>query len=132
MPGESNLRVLLTNLHPTLLPARYVFCSLPEQAYGAHAHLSPLASILEPEGLTLVLPMEEAEREGLDSNGVFRCIRLEVHSSLEAVGLTAAVSSALADQDISANLLAGAHHDHILVPEARADEALEVLRLLSA
>ena len=128
MPGESNLGVLLTNLNPTLLSARYVFCSLPDRGYGAHAHLSPLASIAEPEGLTLVLSVQEAEREGFGFHGVFRCIRLEVHSSLEAVGLTAAVSSALAPESISANLLGGAHHDHILIPEAQANEALEALR----
>ena len=130
MPGESNLTSLLANLNPTLLEPRFVFCSLSGRSYGARADLSPLASILEPEGLTLVLTVEEAEQEGFPFHGVFRCIRLEVHSSLEAVGLTAAVSSALAGVGISANLLAGTHHDHVLVPLADAEKALKTLLLL--
>lgn len=132
MSGETNLKALLENLRPRLLSTRYTFCSLPNETYGACEHLSPLASVFEPEGLTLVLAVDQAEREGFRYQGVFRCLRLEIHSSLEAVGLTAAVSAALAKEGISANLLAGAHHDHILVPEARADEALEVLRQLGA
>ena len=52
-------------------------------------------------------------------------------SALDAVGLTAAVSRALADAGLSCNVLAGLHHDHLLVPAGRAEEALAVLRELS-
>ncbi len=55
-----------------------------------------------------------------------------MHSSLEAVGLTAAVSAALTEAKISCNVLAGFHHDHLLVPVADAERALEVLHELSA
>jgi uncharacterized protein len=57
-------------------------------------------------------------------------LTLTVHSALEAVGLTAAVATALAAAGIPANVLAGFYHDHILVPEERADEAIAVLRSL--
>ena len=53
-----------------------------------------------------------------------------VHSSLEAVGLTAIVSGKLAAYEISANVIAGYYHDHIFVPEQFADEALERVRNL--
>jgi hypothetical protein len=55
-----------------------------------------------------------------------------MHSSLEAVGLTAAVATALAARGIAANVIAGARHDHVFVPAARADDALAALRDLAA
>ena len=54
-----------------------------------------------------------------------------MHSSLEAVGLTAALSGALAARGIACNVLAGYVHDHLLVPWDRADEATECLEALS-
>jgi hypothetical protein len=131
MPGEMNLETILQNLQPVLLDEPYVFCSLPNKQYGTLPSLSPLAAIQEPEGLTLVLQTEDAKREALHFHGEFRCIRLEVHSSLESVGLTAAISTALAHEGISANLLAGSHHDHVLVPAQRALDAMEVIQSIS-
>jgi uncharacterized protein len=131
MPGEMHLETILQTLSPVLLEESFVFCSLPEAKYGDMASLSPLASVQEPEGLTLVVRAVDAEREQLESHGLFRCIRLEVHSSLESVGLTARLSTVLAERGISANMLSGAHHDHILVPETRALDALATLRQFS-
>lgn len=130
MSGELSLEKILKDLCPVLLEESYVFCSLPQGQYGTLPSLSPLASVQEPEGLTLVLTTGEAAREDLSFEGTFRCIRLEVYSSLESVGLTATVSTALAKEGISANLIAGAHHDHVLVPSPRAEQALKVLRNL--
>ena len=78
-----------------------------------------------------MLPRAVADAEGLAYDAVFGWITLEVHSSLEAVGLTAAVATALARAGISCNLLAGFHHDHLLIPAPRVDEALAVLKDLS-
>ena len=130
MPGEMDLETILNTLSPVLLDSTYVYCSLAQSTYGDRANLAPLASVQEPEGLTLIIKAEDAEREQLEHLGMFRCIRLEVHSSLESVGLTARVSVALAEQGVSANMLAGAHHDHILVPHAMATKALEIIERL--
>lgn len=127
-----NLATLLTNLAPELNPGEFVFCTVATGALEDFAKLSPLATFQEAEGLTLVLSKETAEQAGLSYEGLMRCITLTVHSSLEAVGLTAAVSSALADAGISANVIAAYYHDHIFVPAERAEEALHVLRVLSA
>jgi hypothetical protein len=132
MAGEMDLETILQTLSPVLLDDHYVFCSVPKAKYGDLNSLCPLASVQEPEGLTLVVRAEDAKREQLETSGVFRCIRLEVHSSLESVGLTARVSVALASKGISANVLAGAHHDHVLVPQARALDALQTLRHLGS
>jgi hypothetical protein len=130
--GETNLEVLLQELSPSLGAETFVVCTLPEEAYGALASARPLASIREAEGLTLVLTQSEADAHGLTYEGTHRCITLRVHSSLEAVGLTAAVSRALADAGISANILAGYYHDHVLVPDAQADAAMVRLSALGS
>lgn len=127
MSGETNLQVLLANMKPRLRPETFVFCTLPHAAYGDLAHLEPMASFAEDEGLTLVISQERADGEGLEYEGTFRCVSLEVHSSLEAVGLTAAVATALGNHGISANMLAGFFHDHVFVPSDRAELAMTVL-----
>ena len=131
MAGETNLEILIATLEPHLHEGAFVFCTIPGGAYGDHAHLAPIAAVVEPEGLTLVLERGRAEEAGLAYQGVFGLITLGVHSSLEAVGLTAAVASRLAGLGISANVVAGYHHDHILVPLHRAEEAAAALRAMT-
>lgn len=130
MSGECDLETLLRNLAPVLRSERYVIGSV--ESWPDPLPEGLLATIQEPEGVTVIAPVTEAKELGLDSSVVFRCIRLDVHSSLEAVGLTAAVSTRLARHGISANLLAGAHHDHLLVLEGDAERALLVLEALSS
>ena len=91
-----------------------------------------MASFVEREGLTLVLPSEAAERASLAFEGVFRQITLSVHSSLEAVGLTAAVAAKLTAKGISANVIAAYYHDHIFVPADKAQAAFRALQEFSA
>ncbi|MGO2019037.1 MAG: ACT domain-containing protein [Psychrobacter sp.] len=86
---------------------------------------------METEGLTLVLTKDKADEAGLNYEGVFRQITLTVHSSLEAVGLTAAVSTKLTSKDISANVIAAYYHDHIFVSNDKAEQALSALKELS-
>jgi uncharacterized protein len=121
---EGGLRGLLAEMKPELLPGRYVFVNLPDD----QAELPEvLASVQEPEGLSSVLRQEDADRLGLGYEFLAAWITLRVESSLDAVGLTAAVSSSLAENGISCNVIAGLHHDHLLVPAGQAERALEVL-----
>jgi len=129
--GELDLSRLLAGLSPNLRDGEYVFCTFAGGQYGEHGELSPLAAFQEDEGMTLVVPRAKAEAAGGYYDGVFRCITLEVQSSLDAVGLTAAVSQALASAGIPANVIAAYHHDHVFVPAPRADEALAALRVLA-
>ncbi len=91
-----------------------------------------MVTVSEQEGLTLVVQEAQAVAAGLDHHFVAGWITLRVHSALEAVGLTAAVSLALTDAGISCNVVAGFHHDHLFVPYARAAEAVQVLEALAA
>jgi hypothetical protein len=126
----SDLDQLLAALEPRLEACEYAFCCLPDGA-DIPSGVEPFAAVREAEGLTLVIPVERARSFEWPYQGPFRLISLRVHSSLEAVGLTAAVSSALAAEGISANVVAGFHHDHILVPAGREASALAALTRLS-
>ncbi len=129
MTGIEDLQQLLANMEPELHDGEFVFCTVAKGNIADHARLNPLGMFREAEGLTLILPRETAEREGL-AGAPMRMITLTVHSSLEAVGLTAAFSTRLAREDISANVVAAFHHDHIFVPAADAEKALAVLKAL--
>ena len=131
MHGETHLNTLLRQLAPRLHPETFVFCTVPEATYGALMHTQPFASIRELEGLTLILRQDKADEATLSYNGTFRCITLSVHSSLEAVGLTAAISTQLAQHQISANMLAGFHHDHVFIPAHQAESAMQILTSLT-
>jgi hypothetical protein len=87
-----------------------------------------LASVLEAEGRTLVLHREDADSLGLGYDFVAAWIDLGLVSALDGVGLTATFSTALARAGIACNVMAGLHHDHLLVPVGEADRALAVLR----
>jgi hypothetical protein len=128
--GERDLAVLLRELRPELRDSRYVFVSVDTPPAGA----DPVVTVREDEGTTLVLDAIEADRLGLRSGDdtVMAMITLRVHSALDAVGLTAAVSRALTARSISCNVVAGFHHDHLFVPADRAGDALAALHELSA
>lgn len=127
-----DLNQLLASLQPKLSQTDCVFITLAQGQYGDATALNPLACVMEAEGLTLVVPRPLADQYGHEYTGVFRRLTLCVPSDLQAVGLTAAVATALAEQAISANMVAGFFHDHIFVPAPDADRALGVLEELSA
>ncbi|SMP60922.1 hypothetical protein SAMN06265222_10719 [Neorhodopirellula lusitana] len=128
MNAITDLSTLLATLNPSLVDGEFVFITRADGRYGDGAGLNPIAAFMEEEGLTLVVPKEKADGSREEYQGEFRMITLRVHSSLEAVGLTAAVASALAKHGISVNAMAAFYHDHLFVPSSRADEAMVVLR----
>jgi RimJ/RimL family protein N-acetyltransferase len=127
---ETTLDALLADLSPRQRSGEYVLVVADKaKPVGDDA---VLASVVEPEGRSLVLTRRDAERAGLTYELVLGWITLEVRSALDAVGLTAEVAVALGETGISCNVLAGYHHDHLLVPHQRVGEAIEVLEALSA
>ncbi|MEV6117808.1 ACT domain-containing protein [Streptomyces sp. NPDC052109] len=128
MTGETDLQTLLSGMRPELNPGHYVF-TMAEG--GVPSGVTPVVTVAEPEGLTLVVPQAEADAAGMAYDYVAGWITLRVHSALAAVGLTAAVSRALADAGLSCNVVAGFHHDHLFVPYEHAERAVDVLRQLA-
>ncbi|NMP15894.1 ACT domain-containing protein [Thalassotalea sp. Y01] len=126
MSGITDLDELLRSMRPKLVAAEFVFCTVSGDL-KEYVELNPVATFIEPEGLTLVVEKSVAEKAGFSFSGTYSQIILTVHSSLEAVGLTAAVASKLASKGVSANVIAAYYHDHIFVQTAKADIAKSAL-----
>lgn len=130
--GISDLADLLASLEPMLVEGEFVYATVPADRIEDYLPMQPIGLFFEAEGLTLILPREAAEAAGLAASAPLRCITITVHSSLEAVGMTAAMATALTKEGISANVVAAYYHDHIFVPTEDADRAIDAIRALSA
>jgi hypothetical protein len=126
---ERDLQTLIRKMSPALQPETYVFLHIAsgEPVSGG---VAPIMMFREPEGLTLVVPREQAETAGLSGSFPSRLITLYVASALEAVGFLAAVTARLAAAGIAVNPVSAFHHDHLFVPAERAEEALAILRAI--
>lgn len=122
---------MIAQMSPELLPSIFVFCTMTDREGADRLLTNALASFREKEGTSLILSLNDAERAGFDTSQPMACITLNVHSALDGVGLTAAVSTALAEQMIPCNMVAGFHHDHAFVPVADGQRAIDVLHALS-
>ncbi|MBO9194176.1 ACT domain-containing protein [Rhizobium sp. 16-449-1b] len=125
-------KAMLSGMTPSLDAADYVFCTTKDEQLAMLAAPSSLGWFREAEGVSLILALGDALRLGFDTTLPMRRITLTVFSSLEGVGLTAAVATAPANHNISCNMVAAYHHDHVFVPTADAEEAMRVLLDLQA
>src|SRR4051794_8749035 len=123
MSGERDLTRLLETMQPELRPGRFVFTTVTRPPED----LDPVALVREDEGVTLVVAQDDADRLSLPYDYVAAMVTLRVHSSLDAVGLTAAVARTLAEEGISCNVMSGFFHDHLFVP---FDQGPRVVALL--
>ncbi len=125
MSGEKDLSKLLETAKPKHNIGDYVFCTVPDLSV---INLNDIILFFkEDEGNTIIIKKELADSLQLEYSFVASWITLTVHSSLEAVGLTAAFSSALAREGISCNVVAAFYHDHIFVDKEDAEKAMSVL-----
>ncbi|RYZ21567.1 MAG: ACT domain-containing protein [Chitinophagaceae bacterium] len=121
---------LLASMEPSLNPGTFAFVLAQPDIQVPPDQI--IASIREPEGLSLVIPEPLAHDLGLPVAYSAAWITLTVHSDLAAVGLTAAFSGALRQAGISCNVIAGVHHDHLFVPAGQAQQAMTALAQLQA
>lgn len=129
MSGEKDLEKLLKSMKPEHNAGKYVFCEI--KSLG-NINLSEIEMLFrEKEGITLILKKEIADKLNLKYSFIASWITLTVHSSLEAVGLTAAFSKALADNGISCNGIAAFYHDHIFVDQKDIEKAMMILNTFS-
>ena len=126
----TDLEVLLRSLKPKLQDDFWVFT----QTGTCHPEWITTPEVIaffkETEAITLVCTEEFAINHDLQFHGVYRCITCNVYSSLEAVGMTAAISAKLTRYGISANVIAAYHHDHIFVPAGKAELAIQAMKEL--
>ena len=127
MTAVRDLGDLLAGMEPVLWPGVYGFACVA----GVPPGVAPFAVVAEAEGVTVVALEEDLAAAGLAFQGGWARISLTVVSDLAAVGLTAAVAGVLTGLGISANVIAGYHHDHVFVPAERALEAVAALQGLA-
>jgi uncharacterized protein len=131
MTGETDLNVLIRSMRAELREETFVFISLPA-GQAMPLGLSPQMVFQEREGTTLIVGKSEAADARLGATFECRMITVTIHSSLEAVGFMAAITTKLAAAGIGVNPVSAYFHDHLFVPAARADEALRLLHELAA
>lgn len=125
MSGEKDLQTLLASMKPKLNDGDFVFCKMDD---SDAINLNEIEMFFrEEEAITVILRKEKAEKLNVECAILMSWITLSVHSSLEAVGLTAAFSKALSDQQISCNVVAAFYHDHIFVNKKDAEKAMQIL-----
>lgn len=127
--GVKELDTLLQNMEPILNEGEYIFATVSD--IESIPRSMTICEMKEQEGITVVLTKQDAEELGLSFDYIASWITLNIHSSLEAVGLTAAFATALAKQEISCNVIAGYYHDHIFIDKKDEEKAMNVLTELS-
>jgi hypothetical protein len=108
-------------MQPVLHPEPYSITVQASTVAGA------FATVAEPEGLTVIATLAL-----VPCDITWARISLTLHSDLAAVGLTAAFARALADEGISANVVAGYYHDHVFVQWEKRDGAMAALQALAS
>lgn len=129
MSGETNLDQLLKNMSPHLNQGDFVFVTVKDTSKIDRT--DTIGEFKEREGTTLIIKRKKADNLNLEYHFVASWITLNIHSALEAIGLTAAISTALTEQNISCNIVAGFYHDHIFVAKKDAESAMNILKRLS-
>lgn len=136
-PGILSLAALLASMSPTLnTTSTFVFTTVRENPFASTTN--PIAAddiemlFREAEGWTLILSAAHAETLGLEANFPCRKITLNVHSSLDAVGFLAAVTTRLAREvQVGVNPVSGFYHDHLFVPVGKEEQVMEVLKKIA-
>ena len=118
-------------MQPLLEQEVWVFSTISKEKLDS-LKLNPLMVFQEKEGITIIIGKKEADLIKLSYNSQWALITLNVQSDLQAVGFLAKITAELAKKNISVNAVSAYYHDHLFVPVEKADEALEILRKLSA
>ena len=129
MSGEIELSNLIRGMKPQLQEGEYVFCSVPN--YQVLVDIEPVCIFREAEGFTLIITKQQAEKLLIPYSFVAAWITLTIHSSLDAVGFTAAISKQLAMAGISCNVIAAYYHDHLFVRLSDAHCAIKILTAMA-
>ena len=125
MAGETELDTLLRTMSAKLVDGVFVFVTIDDHAIPAD--LKPRRFFQEAAGTTLVLLKKDAEANDLAYEFPCRMITLEEHSSPEAVGFLARITTELAKHQMGVNPVSGFYHDHLFIPDGREQDALSVL-----
>lgn len=123
---------MISGMTPVMRPDIYIFATMTDPDLITELSPEAISTFKEDEGVSMLIPLDLAKESKLAVDHPMRCITLNVYSSLEGVGLTAAVASALGENGIACNMVAAFHHDHVFVPSEMGERAMEVLMTLQS
>lgn len=115
-PGATALNTLIASMEPILQPGSYVFATVPPSDPSFQDRLKSLPFEMlfrEREGWTVITEQSTVDALGLEAIFPCRKVTLGVHSSLDAVGFMAAVTTRLAESGLGINPVSGFYHDHL-------------------
>ncbi|MFA5351764.1 MAG: ACT domain-containing protein [Candidatus Gracilibacteria bacterium] len=129
MKGISDINILLKSMNPKLRKGEYIFAVVTKNQAKT---LNPVMTFEEEEGETVVIDKQEADAKKISYDSSWKLITLTIHSDLQAVGLIAAISNKLAESEMSINVVSAFYHDHLFVSPERSEEAMQILKNISA
>ncbi len=125
MAGSTNLPSLLASMSPELRDDTFVFVTIKPEA--TVPNIGAVMTFQESEGTTLIAPLDRVKTANLPYEFPCRMITLNIHSSLEAVGFLAVITTHLATLNVGVNPVSGFYHDHLFIPEDRAEDVMTAL-----
>lgn len=130
MTGTTNLQEVLSSMQVSCDGIEYGFANTLD---GSQISVDEvLGTFKEGEGLTVIADTKFLNSQNLAYEGPFAKLSIEVHTSLDLVGLTAVLATKLADQGVSANVVAAYYHDHVFVQYGDRNTAIEALASLKS
>jgi hypothetical protein len=128
MTDQANLSEVFKALTVSCDDITYGFVSVENTQFKFEEGM--IGTFQEKEGVTIVATNEYLAKNGLQPEALFAKLTVEIETSLQMVGLTALLATKLAENNISANVIAGYFHDYIFVQYDMRQKALEVLNAL--
>lgn len=125
MSGNTNLQEVLNSLQVSCDEVEYGFATVADDTTAFNGEV--LCVFHEAEGLTIIASKNYLSAKSFAFEGTYAKLTIEVHTSLELVGLTAVLAKALADNGISANVIAAYYHDHVFVQYDVRQKAADIL-----
>lgn len=127
MAGLPELSEVLKIMKPKIQPGEYIFCVVSEAKFRT-MNIKALCTFKEKEGISAILDRPSADGNAIQYSSVWKMISLSVNSSLESIGMLAAISTRFAKERIPLNVISAYHHDHLFVPVQFAEKAMALLK----
>lgn len=125
MPGITDLSQTLQSMKVACDDIQYGFASIQDETLIARDRV--LATFHENGRLAIIAPQDYLQDLQIEHEGPYARLTIDVHTSLELVGLTAVMATKLAEAGISANVVAAFYHDHVFVQYDLRDQATSIL-----
>lgn len=128
MSGLTDLQQTLQSLKVLCDDIEYGFASIENESQIDRNKV--LATFHENGRLAVIAPLNYLNSLNIENEGPYAKLTIDIHTSLELVGLTAVMATELAKNGISANVVAAFYHDHVFVQYELRKQAIDLLEAL--